>query len=110
MVCINGRDDRKNGPPQIPTAIEMRLIWLGVIAVAARAREICKEIGRSTWRAMNPSVSLTSDLRRRRSAARTCPSVSTINGSTSARMRAGGPRRASEARLDLGHVLDPAGG
>ena len=48
MVCMRGREERKNGPPQIPTAMEIRLIWLGVIPVPARRREICNEIGRST--------------------------------------------------------------
>src|SRR3984885_8255246 len=26
MVCINGREDKKNGPPQMPAAMEIRLI------------------------------------------------------------------------------------
>ena len=93
MVCIKGREDRKNGPPQIPTATEIRLIWLGVSRVPASRREICNEIGRSTWRAMNPSVSLTSDRKSRRSAAPTSAAVSTIKGSIAARIRAGGPKR-----------------
>ena len=66
---------------------------MGVIAVPARRREICNEIGRSTWRAMNPSVSLTSERRSRRSAARTSAGVSTSIGSMSAEMGAGGPNK-----------------
>ncbi len=59
------------------------------------------EIGRSTWRAMNPSVSLTSDLRSRRSATPTSAGVATIKGSIEARIRAGGPKARSEPGLDL---------
>ena len=62
------------------------------------------EIGRSTWRAMNPSVSLTSDLRSRRSAAPTSAGVSTIRGSIAAKDTGRGAEARSEPGLDLSQV------
>ncbi len=81
---------------------------MGVIAVPARRREICNEIGRSTWRAMNPSVSLTSDSQKppfRGADVRRRLDDHRIDVSRKGRWRA---KQAGEPALDSGEVLRAA--
>ena len=63
------------------------------------------ETGRSTWRAMNPSVSLTSAFKRRRFAARTSSALSTTIGSMPDGI---GAKGAGEPVLETGQVFRAA--
>ena len=57
--CQAGRADRKNGALLSPTARLTRVIALGVIGVHASRRVTAREIRRSKWRDMKPSLSFT---------------------------------------------------